>query len=257
VPASRGLCRDATVNGAPFCVMDFVDGRVLNDRDAAADMPAAERRGLGEHVVEVLARLHALDPTEVGLGDLGRHDAYLARQIKRWTRQWQATVTHPLTAMDDCARLLAERMPAQDGVAIVHGDYRLGNFIVGDGRVHAVLDWELCTLGDRMADVAYLLNTWVTADEAIPGVDERMPTTAGGFMPRDALLERYARASGRDVSHIDYYRAFAYWRIAAIRQGVYKRYIEGAMGTAHDVDVDGIGASVARCAAAALALLER
>ncbi|MEQ8664021.1 MAG: phosphotransferase family protein [Gammaproteobacteria bacterium] len=255
VAPARGLCTDVTVNGAPFYVMDFVAGSVLHDRSSAATLPAAERRTLGADVVAVLARLHAIDPAAVGLADLGRHEGYIARQLKRWTRQWEATTTHPIAAMEATARLLAERMPAQVGTAIVHGDYRLGNFIVGDGHIRAVLDWELCTLGDALADLGYLLNAWPGPGETIAGVDDDVPTVAGGFPAREELLATYARVSGRDVSHIDYYRAFSFWRIAAIRQGVYKRYLEGAMGDTAAVDIDRFRHSVERCATAALTLL--
>ncbi len=247
--------KDPAVNGAPFFVMGFVAGTVLHDKATAATLPTAQRASLGEHVVKVLAALHSIDPAAVGLADLGRHDSYIARQLKRWTRQWQATTTHPIAAMEESSRLLAEQIPAQVGTTIVHGDYRLGNFIVADGRIAAVLDWELCTLGDALADVGYLLNTWVNAEEAIADVDEQMPTVAGDFMPRDELAARYARASGRDLSQINYYRAFSYWRIAAIRQGVYKRYLEGAMGRDADVDIDKFKFAVSRCAEAALELL--
>ncbi len=255
VATTYGLCEDTGVNAAPFYVMDFVDGAVLHDSAAATALPASEREALGYHVIEVLAALHAIEPATVGLGELGRRDGYIARQLKRWTRQWEATTTHPVPAMERCSQLLAERMPAQHGSSIVHGDFRLGNFIVGDGRVRAVLDWELCTLGDAMADLGYLMNSWVGPGEGVAGVDERMPTTVGGFPERAALLARYAGLSGRDVGAIDYYRAFSYWRIAAIRQGVYKRYIEGAMGSQDGTDVEGIRRSVEACAEAALVLL--
>lgn len=257
VASSYGLCADLEVNGAPFYVMGFVEGTVLHDRTVAELLPIDERAALSMHTVEILARLHAIDPAQVGLADLGRHEGYIARQLKRWTAQWEATTTHPIPAMEASVRLLGERMPVQVGVAIVHGDYRLGNFIVGAGRIRAVLDWELCTLGDALADIAYLLNSWVSDTETIAGVDEHMPTVAGGFLPRESLLERYATASGRDVTHIDYYRAFSYWRIAAIRQGVYKRYLEGAMGEDREVDLELFKRSVERCAETALDLLER
>lgn len=255
VAPSLGLCEDRAVNEAPFYIMAFVDGMVLHDNTVAASVPVDERAAISAHVAEVLARLHAIEPGAVGLGDLGRHEGYIARQLKRWTRQWEATITHPIPAMEACARLLDERMPEQQGTAIVHGDYRLGNFIVADGRIEAVLDWELCTLGDALADVAYLMNSWVASDQVIEGVDDQMPTVAGDFWPREALLEAYAAASGRDVSNIDYYRAFSFWRLAAIRQGVYKRYLEGAMGTDHGADLDKFKRGVEGCANAAAQLL--
>ena len=153
VASTIGLCADVSVNDAPFYVMDYVAGPVLHDAEVAAAVPAVERSALGEHVVDVLAALHQIDPDTVGLGDLGRKEAYLQRQLKRWSKQWEATETHKVPAMDESTRLLAERMPEQIGASIVHGDYRLGNIIVGDGQVKAVLDWELRTLGDPLADV--------------------------------------------------------------------------------------------------------
>ncbi|MGR8919467.1 MAG: phosphotransferase family protein [Gammaproteobacteria bacterium] len=255
VAPTYGLCQDPAVNGAPFFVMGFVEGIVLHDAAAAALLAPGERQSLAAHVADVLAMLHAIEPDAVGLGELGRREGYIARQLKRWTRQWEATETHPIPAMDATRRLLEERLPAQVGAGIVHGDYRLGNFIVDGGRIRAVLDWELCTLGDPLADVAYLMNTWVSAENAIPGVDDTLPTTIGGFGSRAELAERYAAASGRDLSAIDYYRAFSYWRIAAIRQGVYKRYLEGAMGEREGVDLELFKNGVQRCAEAALVLL--
>ena len=186
-------------------------------------------------MIDVLAALHQIDPDAVGLGDLGRKEAYLQRQMKRWVTQWGATKTHEVPAMDDSTRLLAERMPEQVGSVIVHGDYRLGNMITNDGRVSAVLDWELCTLGDPLADVGYLLNSWVGPGER---EEDLTPTSAGGFCSRETLSERYAQGTGRDLSDINYYRAFSHWRLAAINQGVYKRYLVGAMGEGHDVDLD-------------------
>lgn len=255
VAPSHGLCEDLAVNDAPFFVMDFVAGEVLHNREVAERVPMPERQQLAYHVIDVLAALHQIEPASVGLQDLGRHDAYLARQLKRWARQWQAVITHPVPAITDAERLLGERMPQQVGSVIVHGDYRLGNFIVAGGRIQAVLDWELCTLGDALADLGYLLNSWVSKGEGISGVDDALPTLAGGFPHRDVLANRYADLTGRDVTQINYYRAFSYWRIAAIRQGVYKRYIDGAMGDPADVDVELIRASVERCAEAALSLL--
>jgi aminoglycoside phosphotransferase (APT) family kinase protein len=154
--------------------------------------------------------------------------------------------------MDETSKLLSERMPEQVGATIVHGDYRLGNMIVGDARIRAVLDWELCTLGDPLADVGYVLNSWILPGEQDVDV---AATAAGGFVTREAFTARYEEATGRDLSSIDYYRAFSHWRLAAIGQGVYKRYLVGAMGEHRDMDLDTYKQSVALRAEAALALL--
>ena len=252
LPETLGLCEDVAVNGAPFYLMSYVDGAVLHDAEAARPLPESQRRELGLHVIDVLAALHRLDPDAVGLGELGRKEAYLTRQLKRWNRQWEATRTHDIEEMEETSRLLEEQMPEQVGATIVHGDYRLGNMIVADGRVRAVLDWELCTLGDPLADVGYLLNSWIQ-----PGDGEAIvaPTAIGGFPDRDELCQRYCDATGRDLTDIDYYRAFSHWRLAAIGQGVYKRYLVGAMGDNPDVDLDAYKETVRLRAAAALKLL--
>ena len=256
VPANHGLCKDKSVNEADFYVMAFIDGLVLNDSVIAATLPEASRMPIGEDVVAILCNLHAINPDDVGLGDLGRKEAYLARQIKRWTKQWEAAKTHDIPEMEESCRLLADRMPEQVGATIVHGDFRLGNMIVGDGRVRAILDWELCTLGDPLADVGYLMNNWVTLEEVPePGEGDQSPSAAGGFITREQIAEIYEKTTGRDLSGINYYRAFSHWRLAAIGQGVYKRYLVGAMGENRDVDLEKQKAGVARRAASALELL--
>jgi aminoglycoside phosphotransferase (APT) family kinase protein len=252
VAATVGLCKDPEVNTAPFYVMNYVAGPVLHDADVARTLPESERYSLSLHVVDVLAQLHQINPDDVGLGELGRKEAYLERQLKRWNKQWEASKTHEIPAMDETSVLLAEKMPQQIGASIVHGDYRLGNMITGAGKIQAVLDWELCTLGDALADVGYLLNSWVMPNEV---EEDLAPTAAGGFASREELTERYAAATGRDLSGIDYYRAFSHWRLAAIGQGVYKRYLVGAMGDNRDMDLDTYKESVSVRAEAALALL--
>jgi aminoglycoside phosphotransferase (APT) family kinase protein len=252
VAPTHGFCDDASVNGAPFYVMGFVEGRVLHDAETAKAMPETERNALGFDVIRVLSELHTVDPDSVGLGDLGRKEAYLERQLKRWNKQWEASKTHEIPEMEETSRRLSERMPEQIGAAIVHGDYRLGNMMVGDGRIRAVLDWELCTLGDPLADVGYLLNSWIEPGEEGEAVS---PTAAGGFPSRAELCERYEAATGRDLAGIDYYRAFSHWRLAAIGQGVYKRYLVGAMGANREMDLEAYKTSVQTRADAALRLL--
>lgn len=256
VAPTAGLCTDTEVNDAPFYMMAFVDGDVLHDSATARAVPDAERASLGEHVVDVLAALHRIDPDDVGLGDLGRKEAYLERQLKRWTKQWENSKQREIRAMEDARRILGERMPEQIGATIVHGDYRLGNMLVGEGRILAVLDWELCTLGDPLADVGYLLNAWVQPGELDTRQGDQAPTVVGGFPTREAMIERYQAATGRDLSGIDYYRAFSHWRLAAIGEGVYKRYLLGAMGERGDMDLSEFADSVVRRAESALELLE-
>ncbi len=255
VAPTVGVCEDREVNDAPFYVMEFVEGAVLHDADAATAVPESDREALGLEVVDVLARLHMIDPDEVGLGQLGRKEAYLERQLKRWTKQWENSKQREIPAMDECRRLLAERMPTQIGASIVHGDYRLGNMLVAGPSIRAVLDWELCTLGDPLADFGYLLNSWILPGELDTRPGDQPPTTAGGFPSREALVERYAGITGRDLSEIDYYRAFSHWRLAAIGEGVYKRYKLGAMGERGDMDLDAFADSVVNRAEAALELL--
>jgi len=230
VPPALGLCTDDAVNGAPFYVMGFVDGVVLDSADKGAAMAPELRRSAGLHLIDVLADLHAVDVDAVGLGDLAKREGYIERQVKRWSAQWQNSKTRDLPAVDEVARRLAERMPAQQGVSIAHGDYRFGNVLTdtAHGRIAAVLDWELCTLGDPLADVGYIGVYW--ADPGTQQLRPNDPTGMEGFPAYAELLERYATKTGRDLSEIDYYIAFGSWRLAVISEGVYARYLHGAMG---------------------------
>lgn len=239
VAAALGLCTDELVNGAPFYVMSYVAGVVL-DSPLKVDQLAPELRvPASEHLIDVLADLHDVDIDAVGLGDLAKREGYILRQLKRWSTQWENSKTRELPAIDEVARRLHERIPIQQSVAIAHGDYRFGNCLtdVSTGRVAAVLDWELCTLGDPLADVGYLGVYWTD-----PGQTSRRHNDPSGgdagFATYASLLERYAARTGRDLSDIDYYVAFSSWRLAVIGEGVYNRYLHGAMGDdgAHDLD---------------------
>src|ERR671913_339572 len=182
-----GLCTDEAVNGAPFYVMGFVDGLVARDRGAAEQLGVEERRHAGHQVAEVLARIHAVDPDAVGLGDLGRKEGYIDRQLRRWYGQWQKSKTRDLPTVDEVHDALAGRVPEQGPATIVHGDYRLDNCLLDpDGNIAAVLDWELCTLGDPLADVGLLLVYWnEPGDQFIPLFDP--PTQAAGFQTREQI----------------------------------------------------------------------
>ena len=237
VPPALALCADSEVNGAPFYVMGYVDGVVLDSPERAADLSIALRPQVSEHLVDVLADLHAIDIDEVGLGNLAKREGYVERQIKRWSTQWDQSKTRDLPAIDEVARLLGDHRPQQQGVAIAHGDFRFGNCLIDvvHGRINAVLDWELCTLGDPLADLGYLGVYWYDCNSATARPND--PTPAGGFPAYGDLVERYARRTGRDVSGIEYYIAFSCWRLAVISEGVYSRYVHGAMGGAEGVDI--------------------
>jgi aminoglycoside phosphotransferase (APT) family kinase protein len=235
VPPVVGLCTDEAVNGAPFYVMDFVEGTVVRDVTEARELTLDQRRRAGESLIEVLVAIHDVDVDAVGLGELGRKEAYLERQLKRWHGQWEKSRTRDLPVVDDVHRRLVAAIPEQGPAAIVHGDYRLDNcMLAADGSVAAVLDWELCTLGDPLADLGLLCVYW--ADPGEP-THTGLPsgTTVEGFAQKADLVQRYAELSGRDVSHIAYYTAFGYWKLACILQGVYARYTAGAMGDRGDV----------------------
>lgn len=237
VPPALGLCTDETVNGAAFYVMGHVVGEVLDGPEKVDRIPVELRRPASEHLIDVLADLHALDVDEIGLGDLAKREGYVERQIKRWSTQWANSKTRELPAIDEVAERLARDVPVQVGVSVAHGDYRFGNCLtdVRHGRIAAVLDWELCTLGDPLADVGYLGVYWTDPGEA--GGRHNDPSGADGFPTFAELLDRYAARTGRDLSRIDYYVAFSSWRLAVISEGVYARYLHGAMGDAVDQSV--------------------
>jgi aminoglycoside phosphotransferase (APT) family kinase protein len=230
VPRTLGVCEDLAVNDAPFYVMSFVDGMVLDDASKALGMSVEQRRAAGEHLIDVLADLHAVDIDAIGLGDLAKREGYIERQVKRWTTQWEKSKTRELPAIDEIARRLAANLPTQVGVTIAHGDYRFGNCLVDTdaAKVVGVLDWELCTLGDPLADVGYLGVYW--SDPGEEQLRPNDPTGIEGFPTYSELLERYANRTGRDLTNIGYYVAFSSWRLAVISEGVYARFVKGAMG---------------------------
>jgi aminoglycoside phosphotransferase (APT) family kinase protein len=239
VPAALGYCADPDVTGAPFYVMSYVDGYVLRDRAAVEAALTPEARHRAAHaLVETLAAIHGVDIDAVGLSDLARHEGYIARQLKRWYGQWQQSKTRELPAIDQVHDRLLARIPEQGPATIVHGDYRLDNTIVGsDGEVAAVLDWEICTLGDPMADVGLLQVYWTGPGDDASAWTSSTATTAPGFPDRDELLAAYAGVSGRDLTSIDFYVAFAYWKLACISEGVYARYRAGAKGDVDDAQI--------------------
>jgi aminoglycoside phosphotransferase (APT) family kinase protein len=256
VAPALGLCTDEGVNGAPFYVMDFVDGHILRDERAVSAITPDGRRNASLSVAGTMAAIHAIDPDQVGLGDLGKREDYVARQLKRWYSQWEKSKTRELPEIDAVHDALQARIPDQGPAAIVHGDYRLDNCMTDDdGNIIAVLDWELCTLGDPLADVGLLMVYWTEAGDGGPML-LTAPTAAEGFLRRSEVLDAYADASGRDLADVDYFTALGYWKLACIVEGVYARYVGGSMGNEAQ-GFEGFKLQVERCAAAAAQTLAR
>jgi aminoglycoside phosphotransferase (APT) family kinase protein len=233
VPKPLGLCVDEEVNERPFYVMEFVEGAILRDQaQAAAAFNLTIRRQIGDNLAATLAQLHDVDVDDAGLGDLARHDGYIERQLKRWRGQFEQMriegVDHE-NVVEEVGDELARSIPKQQRVAVVHGDYRLDNTVVDEtGHVKAILDWEICTLGDPMADLGTLLCYWAQPNDETEALLGQAPTTAPGFSTREQVLAAYASNSSLDVSDIAYYQAFGFWKLACIMQGVFARYRAGA-----------------------------
>jgi aminoglycoside phosphotransferase (APT) family kinase protein len=230
VPPVVGLCDDVTVTGAPFMVTRMVDGLAVRGRADAEALAPEARATAGRGLADVLAALHLTDPVAVGLGELGRPDGYVERQLKRWRRQWVegGGRDHPaFLALHD---RLAAAVPEQVRPAIVHGDLRVDNAIIGpDGTVRAVVDWELCTLGDPLADLGMTLAYWAEPLDDASALEDP-PTAVPGFGSRADFTARYAERTGFDVTSVPFHTAFAMWKIAAILEGVTTRRSHGAVG---------------------------
>ncbi len=233
VPGVVGFCDDESVNEAPFYVMDFLPGPILRAVPDAEPYDEAQRRAIGENVVDTLVAIHDVDPDAVGLGELGKKADYVARTLHRWSGQWEKSKTRELRLIDDVHDRLAARIPEQGPATIVHGDYRLDNMILSEDAkaVAGVVDWELCTLGDPLADVGLLLVYWAEeGDEMVPLMEPA--TMAPGFPTREQVKARYAERSGRDLGQIDFFVALGYWKLAIVLEGVYARYMAGGYGKA-------------------------
>jgi aminoglycoside phosphotransferase (APT) family kinase protein len=260
VPRTLALCEDPDVNGAPFYVMEHLDGPILrNAVDVEERYDEAQRIALTHSLVDTLAAIHLVDPDAVGLGTLGRREDYLGRQLRRWKRQYDEVRARDIPQVDEAHRRLVDRKPAQQRDTLVHGDYRIDNVAFAPDappRVDGVLDWELCTLGDPLADLGGMFVHWTHAGESADHMLWDPPSRLPGFPTREQLAERYAAATGLDLTDIMYYEAFAYWRMACISEGVYARFRDGAMGDQEDAEtVERLGDLVLMLANRSLDLL--
>lgn len=233
VPEAVAYCEDEGVTGAEFYVMGFAEGRILRGPAEAADMDADRCRRAAESLIDVQVAMHRLDVDAVGLGDLGRREAYVERQLARWLRQYEASKERGGRELPEIYALherLAKQVPEQQAVGLVHGDYRFDNTVLGgDDRIVAVLDWELCTLGDPVADFCWSVLYWTDPDEP-HDFGSPSPTRHPAFPRRAEAIAIYAERSGFDLSRLDYYRAFSFWKMGCLIEGVAARLRAGAGG---------------------------
>ncbi|MHC5257112.1 phosphotransferase family protein [Streptomyces sp. UC4497] len=230
VPEPVLLCEDENVIGAPFYVMEFVDGTPYRTSDELAPLGPERTRAAVLGLVDTLVDLHAVDPAAVGLGDFGRPEGFLDRQLRRWGKQLDASRNRELAGIDELQAALGRELPASPAPTIVHGDYRLDNVLVrqdpdGVDRIKAILDWEMSTLGDPLTDVGLL--AMYSAQLDMPDSPISTTASAPGHPSPAELIERYAERSGRDVSAIAWYTAFAWFKLAVILEGIHYRYTLG------------------------------
>jgi aminoglycoside phosphotransferase (APT) family kinase protein len=246
IPVPRVVGTGTSVRGAPFFVMEKVPGAPLETEHDASLLEPRQRRELGMQVIATLARLHTLDPASVGLAQLGPATPYVERQIRRVSSAWEragADTAHNTIWRAVRAELLRDLPEPGQPTVIMHGDYRLSNLLVSGARITAVLDWELSTLGDPLADLAWLLDDWRPPEE--PAISMPSPTRVGSFPTRAEMIETYCSETGFVADRIGYYRGFSQWRAAALLQGVLVRRRSGVLGTHGDLDLRLLDKSIA------------
>jgi len=233
VPILLAHCADESVIGAPFYVMEYVEGHIVRDRlpDAFPATPAT-RRAMSQALVNTLVLLHAVEPHQVALDDFGHPEGFLARQVRRWWQQWEASKTRELPAIDELHRRLEETVPAQSAPGITHGDYRLDNIMFAPSdpsQVVAVLDWEMSTIGDPLCDLGLLLVYWAESRDDIAGLALHggSVTVEDGFFSRKELIDAYTSQSRRDLSSLDWYIALGSYKLAIIAEGIHARFLMG------------------------------
>ncbi|PZS24723.1 MAG: acyl-CoA dehydrogenase [Pseudonocardiales bacterium] len=251
VPVARAiaLCEDVAVLGAPFYLMGFVDGVVLDRPEALSQLDTGAARATCEQLMDTLVTLHDVDPSAVGLKDFGRPEGFLSRQVKRWHGQWQASETEPRPQLGAVIDRLSDTMPQPSASAIVHGDYRLTNVMFSPdfSQIAAVVDWEMATLGDPLTDVGLLVVYRTLSANNEFGMPPMNPDD--GFLTADQMVARYAAGSSRDLSSLDWYVGLGYFKLAVVAEGIHHRFLQGQTVGA---GFDRFGAAVPRLLDAAL-----
>ncbi|CAB4863020.1 unannotated protein [freshwater metagenome] len=232
VPRILAVCEDSAPIGAPFCVMEKIDGHVITDRVPQVLGTPQDQRRLGEELVDALVELHAVDWRAAGLEDFGKPTGYCERQVRRFRGLWDINRTREIAEIDAVAQWLGANLPQSPAATIVHGDFRLGNMVYAPeppARLAAILDWEMATIGDPLADLGYLATLWSDRDDPTGGpLAITAVTRQPGFLRRDELIARYEERSGRSMTDIRWYQTLAVWKFAIFMEGNYKRAVTGA-----------------------------
>lgn len=248
VPHILAVCQDESVLGVPFYVMDYIEGAVVTDSLPAAIDTSKERSRIGLELADALAEIHAVDWVSCGLEGFGKPTGYLERQIRRFSGLWEVNATRDLPQVAEVASWLDANRPESAEATVVHGDYRLGNVMLSlsaPARVVAVLDWELSTIGDPLADLGYLVATWTDAASPRTPLELSPVTGLPGFATRSELVERYEARTGRAVGALPWYEALALWKAAVFCEAIYGRWLRGEKA-ADDPFASSLGKGVPR-----------
>ena len=243
VPEPKLLCNDRDITEENFYIMEYIDGLTIATIEDSMPLTNEIKKIISEDYMNTICELHNIEIQNSGLSDLGKHNNYIERQLNRWLKQWNSQKTREIVDLEKSTKRLLNSIPEQQRTSIVHGDYRLDNVKVGvDGTILAVLDWELCTLGDPLADLGTIIASWVSKDE-IESPFTYSPNKTGGYLERDILLNIYEEKTSLNLQKIEYYTRFSYWKHAMIMEGVFVRYSSGAYGNVDKEIIDLFGKS--------------
>ena len=237
VPKPMYLYNKKELSVDDFYIMEFIEGETIANHQIADAFNEIQKKTITESFIKVLSEIHNFDVISSELNDLGKHEDYVERQINRWNKQFQSQKVREIKELESATKLLLDNIPSQQTVGIVHGDYRLDNVRVKDNQVAAVLDWELCTLGDPLADMGTVIASWNTKQEKdSPFIYS--PTLSGGFPTRKDVMELYLNNSNLDLSDIEFYARLSFWKHAMIMEGVYIRYSMGSYGKTNENEIE-------------------
>ena len=237
VPKPMYLYNKKELSVDDFYIMEFIEGETIANNQIADEFNEIQKNTITESFIKALSEIHNFDVISSELNDLGKHEDYVARQINRWNKQFQSQKVREIKELESATKLLLDNIPSQQTVGIVHGDYRLDNVRVKDNQVAAVLDWELCTLGDPLADMGTVVASWNTKQEKdSPFIYS--PTLSGGFPTRKDVIELYLNNSDLDLSDIEFYARLSFWKHAMIMEGVYIRYSMGSYGKTNENEIE-------------------